>query len=245
MPGTGGLEPFNGFRPAALKFLRALARNNRREWFEDNRNTYEREVKRPLQILVEEVDARLGTLAPEIVGNPKRSVFRIHRDVRFSKDKSPYKTNAACWFRHRDAGHGVGTEVVHGGAGMYFQIAPGDSMVAGGIWMPPSDALKVLRSKIADGHETLDAILHAKSFHAAFGAMSEESMLTRPPRGFDRDHAAAHLLRFKSFTVSRQLTEEELLSPELPDILARQYTLMLPFVRWLNSALGLAPATRR
>lgn len=245
MPSTSDLESFTGFRPAALKFLRALKRNNRREWFEENRETYEREVKRPLQLLVEEVDARLGTIAPEIVGNPKRSVFRIHRDVRFSKDKSPYKTNAACWFHHRDAGHAVGTQAVHGGAGLYFQIEPGDSMIAGGIWMPPTGAIKVLRAAIADDHEEVDAILQAGPFRRAFGALSEESVLKRPPRGFDRDHAAAHLLRFKSFTVGRALTEDEVLSPKLPDILARHYTVMLPFVRWLNAALGLPAATRR
>lgn len=245
IPSTGDVEPFNGFRPAALKFLRALARNNRREWFEENRDTYDREVKRPLQILVEEVDARLGTIAPEIVGNPKRSVFRIHRDVRFSKDKSPYKTNAACWFHHRDAGHAVGTQAVHGGAGLYFQIAPGDSMLAGGIWMPPASALKVLRTAIANDHEEVDAILQAGPFRRAFGQLTEESVLKRPPRGFDRDHAAAHLLRFKSFTIGRQLTEDEVLSPKLPDILAHGYAVMLPLVRWLNAALGLPAASRR
>ncbi|MGI9091774.1 MAG: DUF2461 domain-containing protein [Gemmatimonadaceae bacterium] len=239
------LEPFNGFRPAALKFLRALARNNRKEWFEENRATYEREVKLPLQILVEEVDARLGTIAPEITGSPKRSVFRIHRDVRFSNDKSPYKTNAACWFHHRDAGHSVGTQAVHGGAGLYFQIAPGDCMIAGGIWMPPTSALKVLREKIAEDHEELDAIIGETAFRRAFGKLSEESVLKRPPRGFDADHPAAHLLRFKSFTVGRALTDEEVLSPRLPDIVARRYSVMLPFVRWLNSALGLPAATRR
>ncbi len=242
---AGNVEPFNGFRPAALKFLRALARNNRKEWFEENRATYEREVKLPLQMLVEEVDARLGTIAPEITGSPKRSVFRIYRDVRFSNDKTPYKTNAACWFHHRDAGHSVGTQAVHGGAGLYFQIAPGDSMIAGGIWMPPTAALKVLREKIAEDHEELDAIIGEPAFRGAFGKLSEESVLKRPPRGFDADHAATHLLRFKSFTVGRALTDAEVLSPRLPDIIARRYTVMLPFVRWLNTALGLPAATRR
>ncbi len=245
MAGVSDLDSFDGFRPAALKFLRALARNNRKEWFEENRETYEREVKRPLQILVEEVDARLGSVAPEITGNPKRAIFRIHRDVRFSKDKSPYKTNAACWFHHRDAGHSVGTQVVHGAAGLYFQIAPGESMVAGGIWMPPTGALKVLREAIADRHEELDAILRQRAFRRAFGELSQEAVLTRPPRGFDRDHPAADLLRYKSFTASAPLTEHELMSPQLPDLLTRRYMVMLPFVRWLNTALGLPPAARR
>jgi uncharacterized protein (TIGR02453 family) len=239
------IEKFTGFRPAALTFLRLLARNNRREWFEANRDRYESEVKRPLQILVEEIDARLGELAPEMVGNPKRSIFRIYRDVRFSKDKSPYKTNAAAWFYHRDAGHAVGTAAVHGGAGFYFQIAPKECMVAGGIWMPPTAALKELREAIAEDPGALESILNATAFKRAFGKLSEEAVLKRPPRGFDADHPAAALLRYKSFTVSRELTEAQVLSPKLPDIVAKQYATMLPFVRWLNRVLGLPAHSRR
>lgn len=245
MASTGGVEQFEGFRPAALKFLRSLARNNNKEWFEVNRATYEREIKRPLQLLVEEVDARLGSIAPELTGNPRRSIFRIHRDVRFSRDKSPYKTNAACWFRHRDAGHSVGTQAVHGGAGLYFQIAPGECIIAGGIWMPPASALKELRTAIAEDHVDLERILSDAQFRGAFGKLSEDSMLTRPPRGFGADHPALRLLRYKSFTVSAPIAESEIADPRLPDALAARYRIMLPFVRWLNGALGLRPATRR
>src|SRR5207244_7542973 len=99
---------FGGFRPAAFRFLRDLARNNEKAWFEANRNVYEREVRDPMRLLVETLDAKLGSIAPEIVGDPTRSLFRIHRDVRFSKNKSPYKTNAGAWFYHCDAGRKVG-----------------------------------------------------------------------------------------------------------------------------------------
>lgn len=238
-------EPFPGFRPAALMFLRGLARNNRKDWFEANRDRYLAEVKHPLELLVDEVDARLGEFAPEMIGNPKRSIFRIYRDVRFSRDKSPYKTNAACWFYHRDAGHSVGTQATHGGAGLYFQISPTESLVAGGIWMPPTAALKTLRAAIAEDYENLNAILNARPFRRAFGELSRESVLSRVPRGFDADHPAAELLRFKSFTVGRPLSPDELTSKQLPDMVARQYELMLPFVRWLNAALGLPAHTRR
>ena len=126
---------FTGFRPAALTFLRSLRRHNDREWFAQHRESYEAEVRAPLAALVEEVDVRLATVAPEIVGDPKRSLFRIHRDVRFSSDKSPYKTHAACWFFHGDAGRGVGRETTaHGGAGFYFDIGPTGSSLGGGIW---------------------------------------------------------------------------------------------------------------
>jgi uncharacterized protein (TIGR02453 family) len=210
-----------------------------------NKGRYEREVKQPLRTLVEEVDARLGDLAPEMVGNPKRSIFRIYRDVRFSKNKAPYKTNAAAWFYHRDAGHSVGTQAVHGGAGFYFQIAPKDCFVAGGIWMPPTSALKSIREAIAEDPDSLRAILKQPAFRRTFGVMSDDAMLKRVPRGFDTDHPAADLLRYKSFTVHLDLGEQEMSSPKLPDVVAKRFTTMLPFVRWFNRVLGLPPHSQR
>jgi uncharacterized protein (TIGR02453 family) len=237
--------PFPGFRPAALTFFRGLKRNNTKTWFEANRQIYDAEVKRPFLLLIEEVDARLGEIAPEIVGHPKRSMFRIHRDIRFSKDKSPYKTNAACWFYHRDAGHGVGGQVAHGGAGFYFQIAPNDAFIGGGIWMPPTPTLKRLREVLAEDHETLEQIVSAPTFRRTFGTLDEEAMLTRLPRGFEPDHPAAGWLRYKSFTATAPITVAELENPKLPDIIVKRYTAMLPFVRWLNAALGLRAQSRR
>ena len=204
-----------------------------------NRNTMAAKPHSPA------VQARLGEIAPEMVGNPKRSIFRIYRDVRFSKDKSPYKTNAAAWFYHRDAGHAVGTAAVHGGAGFYFQIAPGECIVAGGIWMPPAAALKTLREAIADDPDALRSILRQPAFKRAFGALSDEAVLKRTPRAFDPEHPAADLLRYKSFTVSRELSEADMSSAKLPDMIAKQYATMLPLVRWLNRVLGLPAHSRR
>ena len=100
---------FQGFTRGALTFLRQLKRNNRRQWFHENKAAYEEAVLVPMRLLVEEMDVRFASFAPEIGGDPKRSIFRIYRDVRFSKDKSPYKTHAASWFSHRNASHGVGS----------------------------------------------------------------------------------------------------------------------------------------
>ena len=140
---------FSGFRPAAFEFLRDLARNNRKDWFEANRDVYEREVRDPMRSLVEALDTRLASIAPEIVGDPRRSMFRIHRDVRFSRDKSPYKTNAGVWLYHRDAGRKVGTTGEGGGAGFYFHLDPTHCFTAGGIWMPARPALARIRDAIA------------------------------------------------------------------------------------------------
>jgi uncharacterized protein (TIGR02453 family) len=236
---------FRGFGRGALAFLRGLARNNTREWFQAHRDDYEREVRAPLAALVEEMDVRFAALAPEIVGDPKRSLFRIHRDVRFSNDKSPYKTNAACWFYHADAGRGVGSAAPHGGAGFYFHLEPGRSMIGGGIWMPPRPTLARLREAIDEHHEPLARLLRDPALARRFGRLDESSMLTRMPRGYAETHPAATLLRHQSFTVGRELSERELLGPRLPDLLARDYARLVPMVRWFNGALGLRALARR
>ena len=236
---------FRGFRPAAMRFLRSLKRNNTREWFQAHREEYEREVRAPLAALVEEMDVRFAELAPEIVGDPKRSLFRIHRDVRFSSDKSPYKTNAACWFYHGGAGRGVGSTTPHGGAGFYFHMEPGGSMIGGGIWMPPRPTLGRLRERIDEDHRALRRVLADASVKKRFGALDASAMLTRMPRGYRDDHAAADLLRHQSFTVGRTLGDAELFSPGLADVLARDYARLVPLVRWFNGALGLRALARR
>lgn len=236
---------FRGFRPAALTFLRALKRNNTREWFQSHRDDYESEVRAPLAALVEELDVRFAEIAPEIVGDPKRSLFRIHRDVRFSNDKSPYKTNAAAWFYHGDAGRGVGSATPHGGAGFYFHMEPGESMLGGGIWMPPRPTLNKIREQIDEDHRTLSRLLRDAALRRRFGGLAEEGMLTRMPRGYAEGHPAATLLRHQSFTLGRSLTEAELFSPKLADVLARDYARILPLVRWFNGALGLRTLARR
>ena len=240
---TGG--EFTGFRPAGLTFLRSLARHNEREWFERNRATYETELRAPLAALAEEIDVRLASLAPEIVGDPKRSLFRIHRDVRFSNDKSPYKTHVACWFHHVDAGRGVGTQTPHGGAGFYFHLEAARASLGGGIWMPPRPTLQKIRGAIDDDARPLARLLADPAARRRFGGLAEENMLTRMPRGYADTHPAATLLRHQSYTLGRELSQAELFSPKLPDVLARDYARLLPLVRWINTALGLRTLARR
>jgi uncharacterized protein (TIGR02453 family) len=236
---------WTGFDPAALTFLRQLRRHNTREWFESNRERYHRLVRDPLRAFIEEFDVLLATELPEVMGDPRRSAFRIHRDVRFSKDKAPYKTHASCWFYHRDAGKGVGQEA-HGGAGLYVHLEPGASMVAAGIWMPPKPALDRIREALLDDHEPFEAILTARPFRRRYGALSTEAMLVRHPRGTDPDHPAARWLKYKSFTVHRMLDDAAITDPRLVQRLAPDVTALRPLVRWLNAALGFpALASRR
>ena len=236
---------FRRFGPEALAFLRRLARHNDREWFERNRAVYETAVREPLRALVEEMDVRLARLAPELMGDPRRSIFRIHRDVRFSTDKSPYKTNAACQFYHQDAGRGAGQDAVGAGAGLYFQLADGECFVAGGIWMPARPGLEKIREALTEDPEEFDAIVRAPAFRRKFRALDREAMLTRLPRGYAAGHPAERWLRYRSFTATRMLTEREILSPRLPAVLERDFAALVPLVRWLNGAIGYAAWKRR
>jgi uncharacterized protein (TIGR02453 family) len=237
------LPPFR-LPPALFAFLARLERNNRREWFEAHRAEYEAVVRDPIRALVEEVDVRLARFAPEIVGDPRASPFRIYRDVRFSRDKRPYKTHAAVWFYHRDAGRGVGQES-GGGAGFYFHAGLDACFLGGGIWMPPRPVLARLREALAADPDGFARIVLAPGFRRRFGELDEDAMLARVPRGFAPDHPAARWLRYRSFTAGRRLARREVLRPDLPDLLARDFAALLPLVRWLNAALGYRPAARR
>jgi uncharacterized protein (TIGR02453 family) len=233
------------FSRATLAFFRGLARHNERPWFEAHRADYEAHVKGPMRALVEEMAVRIGAFAPEIVGDPVRSVFRIHRDIRFSKDKSPYKTHAGCWFYHRDGRSKVGREAEGGGAGFYFQVAPGDSFSGGGIWMPPRPALNRLRAAIAADPAAFERAANGPALRRRFRGLSDEAVLKGMPRGYATDHPAARWLRLGSFTVSRRYTDAQATSARLPSLLAADFEAMVPLVRWINRVLGLREAKRR
>jgi uncharacterized protein (TIGR02453 family) len=240
MPGLP--KDFNGFRPAAIAFLRNLARNNRRDWFEAHRDVFEAELREPLRALLEAFDIRLARVAPELSADSKRSAFRLHRDIRFSRDKSPYKKHVAFWVTHRRLGAGGGPNV-HGGAGLYFHLEPRASMIAAGIWMPPPPVLGRIRAALSEDVRSFEAALRAVP--KRWGRLNEEEMLKRLPRGFADTDPAVRWLRYRSFTVSRPLSAVDVRRPDLPEFLAREFTGVVPFVRWLNSALALPPDRAR
>src|SRR2546425_9153174 len=235
------------FSTATLTFLRGLKRHNDRAWFEAHRAVYEADVKQPMRELIEEMDVRLTRFAPEIIGEPKRSMFRIYRDIRFSPDKSPYKTHASCWFYHRDGSRAVGREAEGegAGAGFYFQIAPGDSFVGGGMWMPPRDALLKLREAIADDPTRFTRIATDRRLVRRFGGLSRGAGLGPGPRGFAPRPAAGRGVQFPSFVSGPPLTDAPAAGAPLPALLEADFRLMLPLVRWINGVLGLRPAERR
>ena len=235
------------FSRATLTFLRGLKRHNDRRWFEAHRAEYEGTVKGPMLELIEELDVRLARFAPEIIGDPKRSMFRIYRDIRFSPDKSPYKTHASSWFYHQDGSRALGREAGGGdaSAGFYFQIAPGGSFVGGGMWRPPREVLAKLREAIAEKPTRFTKIATDRRLVRRFGGLSDEDMLRRVPRGYAPDHRAARWLKLQSFVMGRMLTDAQAVSARLPALLEVDFRLMLPLVRWINGVLRLPAAERR
>jgi len=231
------------FTPGALRFLRQLKKHNEKPWFEAHREDYEAEVRGPMRALIDDMDVHFARFAPEIGADPKRSMFRIHRDIRFSNDKSPYKTHAACWFHHRDATRRVGSEATEGSAGFYFHLEPGRSMIGAGVWMPPRPQLHRLRAAIDDNPQSFDRVV--RGLPRRFGGLDDESVLKRMPRGYAEDHPAATWLRYQSFTTGRALTDAQVTGSRLATLLADEFEAMLPLVRWLNQALGYRPATAR
>jgi uncharacterized protein (TIGR02453 family) len=220
---------FAGFPPETLKFLKQLKRNNNREWFLAHKDVYEEKVKAPMVELVLALGSAIQNLAPELIVEPKRAIYRIYRDIRFSADKHPYKTHVSAIFVPR----GIPK---HSGAALYFHIEPAEVVVAGGVYMPDSAALRAIRQHIAAHWEELRSILNQKNFKKLFGGLEGER-LVRPPLGFTADHPAVGLLRHKQFYVAvtepSSLAEGGKLFPRLLTLFAA----MIPLVRFLNQPL--------
>ncbi|HYM13516.1 MAG TPA: DUF2461 domain-containing protein [Bryobacterales bacterium] len=226
---------FPGFPPEALQFLRRLKRNNNREWFLRYKDTYEQKVKGPMVELVLALGREMQRFAPEMLCDPGRAIYRIYRDTRFSADKTPYKTHIAATFHPRGMPK-------HNCAGLYFHIAPEGVEIAGGVYMPERETLLAIRRHIADHHKKLRAIIGSPEFRRLFGEMWGEQ-LTRPPKGFPKDHPAADLLRYKQFLadVSRPAALAE--SPKLLPALVTLLRAMMPLVRFLNKPLPAGAAS--
>ena len=220
---------FPGFEPEALKFLRQLKRNNNREWFLAHKDVYEEKVKAPMVELVLALGGAMQNFAPELIVDPKRAIYRIYRDIRFSSDKRPYKTHVSALFAPR----GIPK---HSGAALYFHIEPAEVVVAGGVYMPDTAALRAIRQHIAAHWQDLRAILNQRNFKKLFGSLEGER-LVRPPVGFPADHPAVDLLRYKQLYVA--VTEPPTLA-EGPKLFRRLLTLfaaMIPLMRFLNEPL--------
>jgi uncharacterized protein (TIGR02453 family) len=220
------VELSSPFTPKTVAFLRALARNNDREWFRERKQEYEQHVRAPMLDVVGRLAADFRRFAPEMVADPKVSLFRVYRDTRFSDDKSPFKTQAAARFPTRGFPKGQG-------AGLYFEVAPKWVWVGGGVYMPSSPDLTAIRAHIATSHPRLHGISTARTFTSVLGKL-EGDTLTRVPRGFTADHPAADYLRHKQFLGFKEYEASFAASPRFYPELLGVFRALLPLVRFLN-----------
>jgi uncharacterized protein (TIGR02453 family) len=229
---------FAGFRPEAIDFLAELAQNNDRAWFQPRKSDYERLLKEPMEALVAALDERFEARGLPLQADPKRAVSRIYRDTRFAKDKSPYKSNIYARFPWvgRGSDHDASDDGGHGPSA-YFSVMPGQSYVGGGMWMPEKPRLDAFRAAVLDEPDRVRTALEDPAFLAEFGPVHSHDSLKRVPPGFPPDHPMAELFRYKDVIFGRNLSDDEVHSPELPDILTDAYAAAVPVFRFL-SALG-------
>ncbi len=232
---------FTGFEPDAIDFLAELAVNNDREWFNPRKADYERLLKAPMEALVAALADRLAARDIPLQADPKRSLFRIYRDTRFSKDKSPYKTNLGAtfpWLERGADGQPVVAEASAHSNGGYFSFQPGEMYVGGGMWRPEKSRLDAFRRALVEDPDRVRAALEDPGFVAAFGSVSASEHLKRIPTGYPPDHPMADLLRYKDVVFGRHLSDDEVLSPSLPDTLADAYAAGMPVFRFLDTIKG-------
>ncbi|HUP53536.1 MAG TPA: DUF2461 domain-containing protein [Longimicrobiales bacterium] len=215
------------FSPDTLRFIRDLKKNNERAWFVANKDRYEETVKDPALRFIADFAPKLAKLSPHFMATP-RSLFRIHRDTRFSKDKSPYKTHVGIHFRHD------GAKDAHA-PGYYLHIEPKSVFAGVGIWHPEAGALRLIRERIVEEPAAWKRATTAKTFTGTFELAGDR--LKRPPKGFDLDHPFVEDLKRKDFIGVVELDDAFVTKGDLPERLAKTFAAGTPLMRLLCDAL--------
>lgn len=217
-------------KPSTFTFLKELSENNNREWFQDNKKRHDEARENVLDFIGEVIAgvAKTDTQVPAGL-DPKNCVMRIYRDIRFSKDKTPYKTN----FGAGISGNGKSFK----GPGYYLHISPEQSFVAGGLWMPEAEQLKAIRQEIDYNGAEFKNVLNAPSFKKAYGSLDEEAKLKTMPKGYDAGHPDIELLKLKSFTVTHTLKTAELTAKNAAQHVTALFKDMFPFIVFLRKAI--------
>ena len=217
------------FSPESMKFLRGLARHNDREWFNARKPVYESELKEPMLSVIAAINRALEGFAPAHVRSPQKTMMRIYRDTRFSKEKIPYKTHLSAWWARE------GLEKTSGG-GFYLQVSPQEVLVAAGCYMPERDQLLAIRRYLLDHHEEFRALVADKKLarlSVPFAGLS----LSRAPKGFPAEHPALDLILCRQWGVSATLPAEVALAPSLVKTVVERFRAMTPLVDFLNTPL--------
>jgi uncharacterized protein (TIGR02453 family) len=213
-----------------FQFLTELKANNTKPWFERNRERYERDVKEPVLRFITDLGPRLKTVSPHFRADPRPvggSMFRIHRDIRFSKDKSPYKTNVGAHFPHLRSGRDAHAP------SFYLHLAPGQSFGGGGLWHPDAHMLTLIRDQIASGPRAWDALRRR-------GLPIRGEVLKRVPPAYAQDHPFAEDLKRKDFYTTQEFRDGEVCSSEFMDLFLESCRSAAPLVQFLTKALGLS-----
>ncbi|MFQ6007222.1 MAG: DUF2461 domain-containing protein [Woeseia sp.] len=223
---------YAGFKPETIGFLRELGNNNNRDWFNENKPRYEVEVLDVALHFIQSMQGPLKDIAPHFTAIPKRmggSLMRVYRDTRFSKNKLPFKTNIGIQFRHEQARN------VHS-PGYYVHIDPDDVFLGAGMWMPESEPLLMIRERIRDRSSEWQRATGDKTFtrHFRLGGTS----LTRPPRGFDKDHPMIDDIKRKSFIAVKNMTHDDALSPKFQRKVETAFKAATPYMKFLCKAVG-------
>ena len=220
---------FSGFPTEMTTFFRSLKRNNRREWFQPRKPHFEQYVKEPMIELVTALNSEFAKFAPEYVSDPKKAIFRIYRDTRFSKDKTPYKTHIAASFGRR------GGERLAAG-GFYFSVSHDQIEVAGGIYHPAPDTMLLVRTHIADHHQELRRLLADRTLRRLLGELQGDQ-LSRAPKGFDPAHPAIALIRMKDWILDTTIDPALATTSRLYRQIADRFRAMTPVIDFLNRPL--------
>jgi uncharacterized protein (TIGR02453 family) len=220
---------FPGFPPEMIRFFRSLKRNNRRDWFQPRKHLYEQHVKAPMLDLVTALNGELVKFAPQFVTDPNKALFRIYRDIRFSADKTPYKTHAAASFWRRGADH-------TGAGGFYFSVSHDQIEIAGGIYHPSPETMLLVRSHIVENYPELRRILANKKARKLVGELQGDE-LTRAPKGFDPQHPALDLIKKKDWILDIALDPSVATTPKLYSEILDRFRAMAPLIEFLNRPL--------
>ncbi len=219
--------------PELFQFLRDLKQNNNREWFQANKERYEQQVREPLLQFIADFGVRLAEISPYYVADARKSggsLFRIYRDIRFSPDKTPYKTAAAIQFRHESG------KDVHA-PGFYLHLEPDNVFAGAGIWHPDAQTLSKIRDAIVENPNHWQTVVNGGAFSAQFHL--EGDSLKRAPKGYDPHHPLIEDLRRKDFVAGQGLTEADACQPDFIDRYAEMCRMTAPFTEFLTRAVGL------
>ena len=219
---------FAGFAPEGIQFMADLAANNDRAWFQPRKSDFERLVKEPMELLMVALAERFETRGIPLVAD---------RDTRFSRDKAPYKTHLGAslpWVEGRPpAGEGSGADDGPHGNGAYFNFQPGEMYAGGGMWMAEKPRLDALRAAIVETPDRVSTAIEDPDFIAWFGGVTTHESLKRIPPGWPADHPMADMFRWKDLVFGRRLSDADVCSPDLPDLLAEGYATAIPVFRFL------------